>query len=81
MEYYKEQCQCGYCFPEGKALWICDKSPHYVYSKKKPYLVRLILILFVPRKEAREHFTIEELPIGWVIIGLSLIVNLILRLF
>lgn len=77
----KKQCQCGYCYPEGKALYVCDKaSEGSLTQKEKPYLVKLLSILFLPRSISNElHFTIEGIPIGWIIVGLSVIVNILLK--
>ena len=60
---------------------FCDKAPvASMLQKKKTYLVRLLSILFLPRSVSNElHFIIESIPIGWVIIGLSIIVNLLLK--
>jgi hypothetical protein len=46
--------------------------------KQKPWIIRLLLILFAPRFiSSQSYFLLEGIPIGWIIVAIALIVKLI----
>ena len=63
--YYKEQCKCGRCYPEGGALWICSKWTTGIKTKA-------LIGIHQTKKEFKKTYTLRArigIYIG-VLIGL-----------